>query len=154
MQGADQTLPDRLRRAASGAVLLAFGLALLFIAWSYPVGRLTQMGPGFIPRVVGLLICALAVAIIVSDLLAEAAPPPGMVHWRGLVFVGSAILLFAVLIEQTGLVPAIFAAVLVSMFADDRARPLGALIYSLVVTFGAWVLFILALELPIPAFWR
>jgi hypothetical protein len=154
MHSADQTQPSKLRRAASGAVLLAFGLALLVISWDYPIGRLTQMGPGFIPRFIGIAICILALAIIVSDVSAKTTPQAGRPHWRGLAFVGSSITLFAVLIENTGLLPSIFAAVLVSMFADDRVRPLGALVYSLIITGGSWLLFIVALELPIPAFWR
>ena len=46
-------------RAVSGGVLLASGLVMLFFAWGYPVGTLNQMGPGFIPQTIGIMICAL-----------------------------------------------------------------------------------------------
>lgn len=150
----DQDKPSILRRALSGGVLLILGLVMLVVAWGYPVGRLTQMGPGFIPRIIGLSICGLAIAIMVIDIISERQPRDGAMHWRGLAFISAAILIFAALVDGFGLVPAMFLAVAVSMLADDRARPLSVLLYASLATFGGWLLFLVILELPIPAFWR
>lgn len=154
MQGTDQDRQSTARRALSGGVLLATGLIMLAIAWDYPVGRLTQMGPGFFPRVIGVLICALAIAIIALDVTTPKLARAGKMHWRGLAFVSASILIFAALVDVAGLVPSMFLAVGVSMFADDKARPLAALTYASLATLGGWLLFLVALELPIPAFWR
>jgi hypothetical protein len=75
-------------------------------------------------------------------------------HWRGLLFVSASILIFAALVDVTGLVPSMFLAVVVSMFADDQVHPMTVLIYACLATLGGWLLFLVALELPIPAFWR
>lgn len=154
MQGTDQDKPSIAQRALSGGVLLVIGVIMLAVAWDYPVGRLTQMGPGFIPRIIGFVICTLALAIIAIDLTAPNLPQAGKMHWRGLIFVSAAILIFAVSVDVVGLVPSMFLAVIVSMFADDDARPLNVLIYAILATLGGWLLFLVALELPIPAFWR
>jgi len=154
MQSTDQDQPSTARRALSGGVLLAIGLLMLVIAWGYPVGKLTQMGPGFIPRAVGFLICGLALANIAIDVTAPQAAHAGPMHWRGLFFVSAAILIFAALVDVAGLVPSMFLAVVVSMFADDQVRPMTVLIYACLATLGGWLLFLVALELPIPAFWR
>ncbi len=154
MQSTDQDQPSVARRALSGSVLLAISLAMLLIAWGYPVGTLTQMGPGFIPLVVGFLMCGLAVAIIALDVNSTNTAQAEQIHWRGLIFICAAILIFAALVDALGLVVSMFLAVLVSQFADDQVRPLTALIYACLATLGGWLLFILALELPIPAFWR
>jgi len=154
MQDIDQDQPSAAQRALSGGVLLAIGLLMLIIGWSYPVGKLTQMGPGFIPRVVGFVICALATAIIFIDVKSSNADQAGKMHWRGLIFVSAAIIVFGALVDVAGLVPSMFLAVLISMFADDQARPLTVLIYACVATFAGWLLFLVGLELPIPAFWR
>ncbi|SFR05853.1 tripartite tricarboxylate transporter TctB family protein [Poseidonocella sedimentorum] len=154
MQGTEQDQPSIAKRSVSGGVLLAIGLIMLAVAWEYPVGRLTQMGPGFIPRVIGFAICAMAIAIIVSDVMAPALPQARKIQWRGLVFVSAGILIFAAFVDVVGLVPSMFLAVAVSMFADDDARPLNVLIYASLATLGGWLLFLVALELPIPAFWR
>lgn len=154
MQSIDQDRPATARRALSGGVLLAVGLVMLIFAWGYPVGSLTQMGPGFIPRVVGFLLCGLALAIIAIDITAPQFERATAMHWRGLIFVSAAIVVFGVLIEIAGLVPSMFLAVAVSMFADNQARPLNVLIYAGLTTLAGWLLFLVGLELPIPAFWR
>jgi hypothetical protein len=154
MHETDQNRTSIAQRALSGGVLLGVGLIMLALAWGYPVGRLTQMGPGFIPRVIGLLICALAVAIIIVDIMAPRLPKAGRMDWRGLALISASILIFAALVDVAGLVPSMFLAVAVSMFADTEARPLGVLIYASLATLGGWLLFLVALELPIPAFWR
>ncbi|WP_323771577.1 tripartite tricarboxylate transporter TctB family protein [Antarctobacter sp.] len=154
MQGTEQDRQSVAQRALSGGVLLVIGLLMLAVAWDYPVGRLTQMGPGFIPRAIALVICALSIAIIVTDLKTTRVAQDGKMHWRGLAFVSAAILAFAGLIDIAGLIPSMFLAVGISMFADDAARPLNVLIYACLATFGGWLLFLVALELPIPAFWR
>ena len=153
-QSTDHNPPSPARRAVSGGVLLAVGVLMLAIGWDYPVGRVTQMGPGFIPRVIGLLICALSLAILAIDLTSTQLARAERLHWRGLIFVTAAIVAFGVLIEPVGLLPSMFMAVAVSMFADDDARPLTVLIYATLATLGGWLLFVVTLELPIPAFWR
>ncbi len=154
MNKTDHGQQSTAQRAVSGGVLLAVGLVMLIFAWGYPVGSVTQMGPGFIPRVVSLLICALAAGIIVIDVTTPNLESAGRMHWRGLVFVAAAITVFAVLIDFVGLIPSVFLAVAVSMFADDKAKPLSVLIYASLATLGGWLLFVVTLELPIPAFWR
>ena len=127
---------------------------MVFFAWSYPTGTLNQMGPGFVPQTIGILLCCLAAAIIIIDLRAPHVARAVALHWRGLVFVSAGIIIFAVLVDVAGLVPSMFLAVAVSMFADDHARPIPVLIYTVIATFLGWLLFLVALELPIPAFWR
>ena len=57
-------------------------------------------------------------------------------------------------IEPFGLVPSMFAATALSMFADDEAGLPAVLVYAVLAALGGWLLFIVALELPIAAFWR
>lgn len=141
-------------RALSGGVLLVAGLVMLFFAWGYPTGSINQMGPGFIPQTIGILMSCLAVAIIIIDLRTPRLEQGGAMHWRELIFVSAAIVIFAVLVDVAGLVPSMFLAVSVSMFADNQARPLSVVIYTVIATFLGWLLFLVGLELPIPAFWR
>lgn len=127
---------------------------MLFFAWGYPTGTLNQMGPGFIPQTIGIMISCLAMAIIIIDLRAPDPAQTGAMHWRGLIFVSGAMILFAVLVDVAGLVPSMFLSVALSMFADSEARPLSVLVYTVVATTLGWLLFLVGLELPIPAFWR
>ncbi len=142
------------RKLASGAILIAIGLAIIVLGWSYPFGTLTQMGPGFLPFYIALGIIALGGAVMAMDLRQPNADDAGPVHWRGLAFICAAIVLFGVLVNWAGLVPAMFLSVSVSMLADPDAKPFGIVAYSAVMTFLGWLLFIQALGLPLSAFWR
>jgi len=146
--------PSKVARAVSGAVLLVAGLVISFFAWGYPTGSLNQMGPGFIPQTIGVLISLLAVAILIVDLGDPELERPGAIQLRSLCFVSAGIIIFAVLVDRAGLVPSMFLAVGVSMFADDQSKPLTVLIYSIIAAGLGWLLFLVGLELPIPAFWR
>ncbi|WP_299938461.1 tripartite tricarboxylate transporter TctB family protein [uncultured Pelagimonas sp.] len=150
----DQTDQSTVNRLVRGGVLLIAGLVMLFFAWGYPTGTINQMGPGFIPQTVGVLISVLAVAIIVIDLRNPEQEDVGQMHWRGLIFISAAIAIFAILVDVAGLVPSMFLAVAVSICADDDARPIPTLIYASIATLFGWLLFLVALGLPIPAFWR
>jgi putative tricarboxylic transport membrane protein len=150
----DHAGPNKALRAVSGGVLLLAGLVMLFFAKDYPTGSLNQMGPGFLPQTIAVMMSVLAVAIIVIDVRTPQLEQAGTAHWRGLIFISAAIIIFAVLVDVAGLVPSMFLAVAVSMFADTHARPIPVLVYTVVATFLGWLLFIVGLELPIPAFWR
>lgn len=154
MKPEDQIQPTIWYRALSGGALLTIGLGMLAIGWSYPVGQLTQMGPGYVPRAIAILICVIALVIIVIDIGDTGMQRGEGIHWRGLFFVSAAMLIFAGLVDVAGLVPSMFLAVVVSMFADKQAKPLTILIYSILATGVGWLLFLVILELPIPAFWR
>ncbi len=142
------------RQALGGTVLLAMGIALIVISWRYPTGGIVEMGPGYMPKLVGAMLAVLAVLIIVADLRDPRPSGQTSVHWRSLVFLSASVLAFGVLVNRLGLVPATFLSLVLAMLADGMARPLGILVYSTVVTFLSWVLFIPLLGLPLTAFWR
>lgn len=154
MQETGQMRAGLFDRVVGGIVLALFGIAMLAIGWDYPMGRVNQMGPGFVPLSIGVIICLLSVAIFWIDLRDETISPAPALDWRGLIFVSAAILVFAGLVEFAGLLPSMFLAVVVSKLADRTNRPLGILVYAGLATLAGWLLFLVVLELPIPAFWR
>lgn len=154
MQEAGTNGASLVGRAAGGLVLAVFGAAMLIIGWDYPVGQVNNMGPGFVPMAIGVLICLSAVAILWLDISDTSLEAGASLQWRGLIFVSAAILIFAGLIEIAGLLPSMFLAVVVSKLADRRNSPFGILLYAGMATLAGWLLFLVVLELPIPALWR
>lgn len=49
-------------------IMLALGIYVMFSAWNYGLYRGAVPGPGFFPMVAGILIAALALALLVRDL--------------------------------------------------------------------------------------
>lgn len=132
----------------SGLVVIAIGVYFAQGALNYRMGTLTRMGPGFVPYHVGLITIALGVLIALSA-LGRAAPFP-RIDWRGLIFVGAAIVCFALLLPRAGLIPASMVTVMVASFASPSLRlPMFPVLAS-VVALGAWAVFVKLLGLPIP----
>lgn len=142
------------RQAVSGAVLVALGLAILVISWDYSVGSLTDMGPGYMPRIIAVGLVVMGLGILVSDLRGAVLTYDEPIHWRAIVFICAAVLIFVALIEPAGLIPAMFCAVAASKLANSRAGLVSVVIYSAAVTFAGWLLFIVALGLPLTVFGR
>ncbi|MBS3848823.1 tripartite tricarboxylate transporter TctB family protein [Devosia sp. BSSL-BM10] len=154
MQDTDRPTISLWRRLISGATVIVFGAAMLGISWSYPTGSVSQMGPGFMPHVIAIGLMIMGAAVLLADLrdtgLSKGAPP----HWRALILISASVIVFGAVITRGGLVPAMFGAVLISTQANSRTSILGTLVYSVVVTLCGWLLFIVALGLPISAFGR
>lgn len=142
------------RQVISGAVLIGFSVAILVTSWNYPTGSLQQMGPGYMPHVIAYALILMGIGIMVSDLRDTSPHYAEPMHWRALIFVSAAVLVFVALIEPAGLVPAMFCAVAASKLANKQSSLLSIVIYSAAVTLTGYLLFIVALGLPLTVFGR
>jgi len=112
-----------------GALLLVAGIAVVVAGAGYGMGSLRQMGSGFFPVVLGVLLALIGVALLFSARRAAGdgaqEPPAEMAHlagpvvqWRGWLCIVGAAAAFVVLGEHGGLVPASFAAVFIAAMGD------------------------------------
>jgi putative tricarboxylic transport membrane protein len=155
-----QTPGDRARTTRSGPIKspidFAGGVFLLGLAatgliggYTLPFGTLSGIGSGLLPRVVALLVGAFGILVLVQSFFAEGQ---GLDRWatRGIIFVLGAVLVFAAAVRPLGLVVAGPLAVMVSAFADKDSRPVEVVIFGVVMTMLAGLLFKELLNLPIP----
>lgn len=147
-------LGSRGRDYLASLLLFLLGLGTMVQGASYSVGSLTQMGPGFFPVVLGVLltICgaALAIATWLSSPLEERAQLPP--EWRAWALILIGLAAFVVLGKYGGLVPATFALVFISALADRENTLRRALILSLSMVTISVVVFWWALQLQFPLF--
>ncbi|MDF2370708.1 MAG: tripartite tricarboxylate transporter TctB family protein [Rhizobiaceae bacterium] len=154
MQNTERTDFSLWRRIVGGPALAAFGAAMLAISWSYPSGSVVQMGPGYMPHLVSGTLMFFGLTILVSDLRTTDSFETEQPQWRALILISAAVIIFVALIEPAGLVPAMFCAVAISKLANKQSGPLSIVIYSAAVTLAGWLLFIVALGLPLSVFGR
>ena len=146
-----------------GALLLALGVAVAIAGVGYGLGSLRQMGSGFFPTMLGVLLALIGLALLASGRRAPQAAPPEppaemahlagpLVQWRAWLCIVAGVLAFVVLGEHGGLVPASFAAVFISALGDrgNTWRSAAALAAGLTVL-GA-IVFHYVLHLPLPLF--
>lgn len=148
--GPPEPAADRRRARLSALLLAGFGGAVAWAASRYPIGTLRQMGPGFFPLALGLLLVLLGGLVLLEPAARESEEPVEPFDGRAFACVAGAIAAFLLLGRTVGLLPAAFALVLLGALADRRNRPRTALALAAAATAFAVLLFAVLLGLPFP----
>ena len=136
----------------AGACVLAVGLFAVWEAASYPFGALRQPGPGLFPLMLGILMTALGLGIALEGLLTRGvAAGPERPNFRAILAIPAALAAFAILVERAGLVPAIFAAVLICSMAEPRLRIVSSALLAAGLAIVCVLIFVHGLNLPFRA---
>lgn len=101
----------------SGLMFMGIGsFSVAYTISELQIGSANQMGPGYFPMMLGLVLIALGFAIVLTGgFQAEEVAPP--VPWRGLVLITASPILFALCIAPLGL----FLATIISVFFASLA---------------------------------
>jgi hypothetical protein len=105
----------------TGALYLAFGAVVLWIARDYPIGSAGRMGPGYFPTVLAVLLMGIGAYILVKG-FARGGEPLGRFAWRGASFIIAATVAFGYLLERAGLVIALLVLIFGSAAASTQFR--------------------------------
>jgi hypothetical protein len=143
--------PSAAQNLIGGLLTIALGVAVLAMAWHYPMGSLLRMGPGFFPCVIAVLIVLLGLALTAGALRAPSGAASIRIQWRSVLAVAAGVMLFALSLERAGLVPATLLLVLLSSLAEPGWRPRRAAILAVVVTALVYLLFVTVLQIPVEA---
>ena len=105
----------------SGLMFIAFGLAALYFGQKLAVGTPVRMGPGYVPRMLSFILLGLGGLICVVALYAggEIVERP---KWKPITMVTLGIVLFALLFERAGLLPALVVLVLIASLGGEEFK--------------------------------
>lgn len=133
---------------AFGAFLIAVAAGTLVATRGLNAGTAADMGPGYMPRAIALILMAFGLFFAGRGLLRG---PVGIepVQLRPILGVAAAVGVFALLIENAGLALASFAAILIAAVASRESRFVEVIVFGFAITAGAVLLFIKALALPV-----
>ena len=130
-----------------GIALVMLATVALIASSDLPGQRGFAFGPGTAPRLFSFLLAALGAAVALSGVFAE-GPPIEKYKIRGPFFVIIAILAFALIIRQLGLVPSTFLAFMISITGSTEMRWIESLIAAVAMTLFCVLLFVYLLNLP------
>ncbi len=136
----------------SGLLFLLVGLAFAWGATEYNFGSSAKPGPGYFPFGLGILLAVLGGMVLFKAVTIESpgGDPIGAIAWRPLLVIVGAIAMFGLALPKLGLVVTLPLLIVVSSLAGDEFHWKDALISSVVLTTGSWVIFIWGLKLTIP----
>src|SRR4026209_934520 len=135
----------------SGLMLIVIGAAAILVARNYPFGTALRMGPGFFPVVLGGLLIVFGLAILAIG-VRQGESMAGSWSLRALIILPLSLVLFGLLMEYAGFVPAMMVLIVGSAAAGREFKLLEALALAAGLTAFAVGLFIYGLGLPYPLF--
>ncbi|HVZ02082.1 MAG TPA: tripartite tricarboxylate transporter TctB family protein [Dongiaceae bacterium] len=152
--GTPEYVNTRSRDCYGGILMLAVGAAAAVEGVHYGVGTLTEMGPGFFPTTVGVGLAIVGAAMALVALIGPAQSgarrlPP---EWKAWSCILAGIAAFVVLGRWGGLIPATFAIVFISAFADRETRIRDAVLLAAGMTVVSVIVFWWALQMQFPLF--
>jgi hypothetical protein len=132
----------------SGVMLIVVGGGALFIARNYQFGSSLRMGPGYFPVILSAALVIFGVYFVLQGLRAGAEKLEGSWSLRALVIVPLSLVVFGLLIDRAGFIPAMLALIIISAAASKEFRLVEVLLFSVFLTAMCVIVFIWALGLP------
>jgi putative tricarboxylic transport membrane protein len=133
----------------AGLMLIGTGATALFIGRNYAFGTALRMGPGYFPSVLGGMLVLFGLYLVASGLRSK-EEIEGSWSLRALIVLPLSLVLFGVLMEHAGFVPALMVLIVGSAAAGTDFRLIEALLLAVGLTALSVALFIWGLGLPYP----
>lgn len=133
----------------AGAVFIAFGVAAIAIATHYSLGSAARMGPGYFPRVLGILLILLGAGLSVRALKIKGEPLPKW-HWKPTLIVLGSVVAFGLLVTRLGLVVSTIGLVIAASAASREFRPKEAIVSGILLAALSVGIFVIGLKLQLP----
>jgi hypothetical protein len=137
------------RDALAGLLFMALGALALALASGYPMGTTMRMGPGYFPSALGGILFLFGVYVAARG-VRSGEKVRGAWGWRPLALITLSIVLFGLLLERLGLIPAALLMVFVAAAAGREFRFKEVLVLAVVMTAFSATLFLYFLKLPYP----
>ena len=137
------------REVWAGLFLIVVGVTAVVIARNYTFGTALRMGPGFFPTVLGGFLILSGLYILAKG-LRSGDPLGGSWPLRALIMLPLALVLFGVLIDRAGFVPAMLVLIFGSGLAGTDFKLIEMILFSALLTALCAIVFVWALGLPYP----
>lgn len=132
----------------SGVLFVALGVAVLIYGSRYAMGTASRMGPGYFPRILGVILLLLGTAVSLRSCAIAGAR---LEKWQVRPFVVIAVVLgFAAIVETAGLAISAFLLVVGAALANPGLRLLEAMISGLILSAFVALVFVLGLGIQLP----
>src|SRR5258705_4203263 len=133
----------------AGAMLIVTGATSVIIARDYAFGTSLRMGPGYFPSVLGGLLVLFGLYLVASGLRSN-EKIEGNWSLRALIVLPLSLVLFGLLMDRAGFVPALIVLIFGSAAAGTEFKLLEVLLLAIGLTAFCVALFIWGLGLPYP----
>ena len=132
----------------AGLLFIVVGIAAIAIAANYTLGTAARMGPGYFPRILGILMIVLGAILALRSLRVVGPPLPGW-KWRPVLVVLGSVVVFGLIVTRVGLVLSTILLIVMASAASREFRPREALISGVLLALLCVGVFVIGLKLQI-----
>jgi hypothetical protein len=133
----------------AGLLFVAFGVFAIVMARNYPLGTAARMGPGYFPRLLGILLMVLGAALSLIALRGQGPPLPGW-KWRPVSIVLLSVVAFGLVLTHAGLVLSTIGLIAVASTASREFRFRESLLSGILLAALSVGVFVIGLKLQLP----
>ena len=134
----------------AGLMYIVTGAAGMWIARDYPFGSALRMGPGYFPSVLGGIMVVMGIYVIALGLRKDHEKIQGNLSLRALIVLPISMIVFGILMEEAGFIPAMLALIPISAAAGRDFKWVEVVPLTIGLTILCAAGFIFALGLPYP----
>jgi len=133
----------------AGLLFIAFGIAAIAIGSHYTLGTAARMGPGYFPRILGILLIGMGLALSLRSLRLSGPKVPAF-KWRPLVIVLGSVSIFGLIVNHAGVVVSTMLLIVAASAASHEFRLREAIISGVILAALAVAVFVIGLKLQLP----
>ena len=134
----------------AGIHYIAVGALGMWMAKDYPFGSALRMGPGYFPSVLGGIMIAMGIYVLALGLRKDHEKIQGNLSLRALIILPVAMVVFGILMEEAGFIPAMAALIPISAAAGRDFKWVEVVLLTIGLTILCTAGFIYGLGLPYP----
>ncbi len=133
----------------AGVLFVCLGIFALVVGSNYTLGTAARMGPGYFPRILGLLLIGLGTIIAANGLRGFGEAIPGW-KWRPTLIVLGSVVLFGMIVATVGIALSTVVLIISAGTASREFRFRETLISSVLLAALATGVFVVGLHLQLP----
>lgn len=133
----------------SGVLFAGIGSFTVVYATRYTLGTAARMGPGYFPRILGLLLIGLGALLVLRSLKLAGPPIPGW-QWRPTVVVLGSVVVFGLVVSRVGLLLSTVFLIVVASMASRESRPRESIAAGVALAILAVAVFVVGLGVQLP----
>lgn len=133
----------------AGLMFIAFGVAAVVIGSNYPIGTAARMGPGYFPRILGILLIVFGIVLVGRGFKLKGERISQIVPKPFVVILGS-LLLFALALPRLGLIFSTIMLIVLSSVASHEFRWKESVVSGIILAGFCYLAFSVGLKLQFP----
>ena len=140
------------KNVLAGLMFMGIGALGLWLSRNYAIGTALRMSTGYVPRLLCWILIGLGAVVLIQGVREETPrtpQPPALAQLWPVLVVTASLVIFALAIEQLGLVLSILLLVAIGSLAARGIKPWEALAAAVGLIVLSWAIFIFGLGLTI-----